>query len=345
MEAKRHHSKSFRRFVQELENKLTGPFDEVNGMIQKMIFRLMAEQKDEDDHKSWCDLELNKTEASSDNQNSTLTQLGLKLTAAKADVGSILQAITNGNTMITTINTFIEEATEIRNTGKKENKEAIKEAKEASNALAKAIAMLSDFYKETGMMTKEDWEFVQRNKGQPAGVTLPADPATWSSPYTGVADPKKPGGVITVLETIASDFATMEAETKAQEATDETNYQEELKTQEIEKARRTKEVEMKTQEQQRLNDKIASLEKNTKRVKEEKEALDQYLKDLEPACVEGDSTYVDRKQARDDEIEALKEAQVILADPGNTTNATMFVQQGDATDAGAGAFLAQIRRA
>jgi len=335
MQAKRHHSKSFRRFVQELENKLSGPFDEVNDMIQKMIFRLMAEQKDEDDHKNWCDLELSKTEASSDNKNQTLTQLGLKLTAARADTGSIAQAITNGNTMISKINDFIAEATEIRNDGKKENKEAIGEAKEASNALAKAIAVLSDFYKETGMMTKEDWEFVQRNK---APVTLPADPATWDQPYTGVADPKNPGGVITVLETIASDFATMEAETKAQEATDETNYQEEMKTQEIEKARRTKEVEMKTQEQQRLNDKIASLEKNEKRVKEEKEALDQYLKDLEPACVEGDSTYEDRKKARDDEIEALKEAQVILADPGNTTNAT------DSGASGGGAFLAQIRR-
>ena len=30
-------------------------------MIGKMIFRLMAEQKDEDDHKNWSDKELEKT--------------------------------------------------------------------------------------------------------------------------------------------------------------------------------------------------------------------------------------------------------------------------------------------
>merc|ERR1719413_293425 len=106
----------------------------------------------------------------------------------------------------------------------------------------------------------------------------------------------------------------MEAETKAQEATDDMNYQEEMKTQEIEKSRRTKEVEMKTQEKQRLTDKIATMEKTQKHTKMEKEAMEQYLKDLEPACVEGDSTYDARKQARTDEIDALKEAQVILAD-------------------------------
>merc|ERR1719401_1734124 len=99
----------------------------------------------------------------------------------------------------------------------------------------------------------------------------------------------------------------------AQEATDERNNQEAMKTQEIEKARRGKEAEMKTQEKQRLAEKITTLEKSQKHTAEEKAAAEQYLKDLEPACIEGDSTYEDRKSARDDEIEALKEAQVILA--------------------------------
>jgi len=328
-EAKKLHSKSLRRFVQELESKMSGPFSEVNDMIQKMIFRLMAEQKDEDDHKNWCDLELSKTTASKENKEQSLIEISLKLTVAKASVGELSQNIVDGNAMIAKISEFMDEATEVRNVGKQENAAAIKDAKDASNALAKAIAVLQSFYKDVGMVPKESWEFMQKHK---APVTLPDDPATWDSPYTGVADPTKPGGVITVLEKIASDFATMEAETKAQEATDDMNYQEEVKTQEIEKARRTKEVEMKTQEKQRLTDKIATMEKTQKHTKMEKEAMDQYLKDLEPACVEGDSTYDDRKKARSDEIDALKEAQVILADAfkddaASTTTAPAFLAQ------------------
>merc|ERR1719422_868512 len=119
----------------------------------------------------------------------------------------------------------------------------------------------------------------------------------------------------------------MEANTKAQESTDEKNYQEEMQAQKIEKARRTKEVEMRTQEKQRLSDKILSMEKSQKHVKDEKAAVGQYLKDLEPACIEGDSTYDDRKKARSDEIEALKEAQVILADVDKNMTGKAFLAQ------------------
>merc|ERR1712087_299589 len=94
-----------------------------------------------------------------------------------------------------------------------------------------------------------------------------------------------------------------------------------MKAQQIEKARRSKEAEMKTQEKQRLAEKIASLEKSKKHTQEEKAATEQYERDLQPACVEGDSTYDDRKSARSDEIAALKEAQVILTDALNSTEA------------------------
>merc|ERR1712187_899059 len=62
--ARRTHSHTLDRLAQEISAHLTGPFNEVNNMIEKMIFHLMAEQKDEDDHKNWCDLELNKTDTS-----------------------------------------------------------------------------------------------------------------------------------------------------------------------------------------------------------------------------------------------------------------------------------------
>merc|ERR1719343_1488532 len=228
--------------------------------------------------------------------------------------------------MVAKIDGFIEEATAVRSAGKRENEDAVREAKAAQQAIAKAIAVLETFYKETGMVAKEAWEFMQKGS-EP--VTLPESPALWASPYTGAADPKnQPNGIIAILEGIASDFSKMLASTMAQEATDEQAFQEEMQAQKIEKARRSKEVEMKTLQQQRLQEKTTSLEKNQKHTQEGKAAMDQYLRDLEPACVEGDSTYEDRKVARDDEIQALKEAQVILADAfkDNSTEPAAFVE-------------------
>merc|ERR1719440_232102 len=163
------------------------------------------------------------------------------------------------------------------------------------------------------MMTKEPYELLQRRSRQP--VELPDAPSTWDAAYTGVADPSsQPDGIITVLKEVSSDFAKMESETAAQEEIDQKAYLEEMQACDIEKARRTKEAEMKTQESQRLSEKVAEMEKTRKSVEDELAAVIQYLKDLEPACVLGDSTYEDRKAARAAEIEALREAQTILED-------------------------------
>jgi len=311
-EATKLHNKQFSKFTDQLATKLGGPFDSLNDMIQKMIFRLMDEQKDEDEHKNWCDLELSKTNTSIEDKDAKLTELDLKIEADKATVEELASEITAADDKVVEITKFIQEATEIRTDGKTENEIAIKDAKDAQDAIAKAVAVLEDFYKDSGMVAKEAWEFVQRNS---APVTLSDTPSTWAAGYTGVADPKnQPGGIITVLEKISADFSKMEADTKAQESTDQKNYQEEKKESEIEMARRQKESEMKGQEKSRLLEKVSALEKSKKHTTEELDATKQYLKDLQPACVEGDSSYDDRKAAREAETTALKEAQVILAD-------------------------------
>jgi len=123
---------------------------------------------------------------------------------------------------------------------------------------------------------------------------------------------QQPQGIISILKDIAASFAKMEADTMAQEETDQKAFDEEKKSCEIEKARRSKESEMKEEEKKRLLEKIDAMEKSEKHVEEELGAVVQYLSDLSPACVEGDSTYEDRKASRSNEISALKQAQVLL---------------------------------
>merc|ERR1719265_1833112 len=172
------------------------------------------------------------------------------------------------------------------------------------------MAVLEEHYKESGMMDKDSWGLIQTAK---KGVDLPEQPSTWDSGYTGVSDPNaQPGGIITVLKETSADFAEMEADTKAQETTDQKAYDEDMKACAIEKAKRTQESKMKSEEKKRLTDKINSMKSQKKNTNKELEAVEQYLKDLEPACVEGDSTYEDRKKAREDEIEALRKAQKVL---------------------------------
>merc|ERR1712137_1016420 len=221
-----------------------------------------------------------------------IAELTTKINDADANVNKLTEDIKDADKMIADIIAFMNEATEIRQTGKKENELAIKDSQDAQNAVANAIAVLTEFYKSSGEIAKEPWEFLQRNDG----VELPEKPETWDASYTGVADPdSQPKGIIAILEKCNEDFAKMEADTKAQEASDQDAYDSDMQEHDIEKAKRSKESEMKSAEKKRLVEKAASMEKNRKHVSDEHEATVQYQKDLQPACVEGDSTYEDRK--------------------------------------------------
>merc|ERR1719454_1003794 len=236
-----------------------------------------------------------------------IKDLKAEVKVEKAEIQKLTDEIAAAEKMVSDIDGFVKEATEIRNTGKKENALAIKDAQQAQDSLTNAIAVLTAFYKESGEVAKEPWEFIQKP------VNLPKNPSTWDSGYTGVADPdKKPGGIVSVLEGVLGDFSKMEAETKANEAEDQKEYEDAMSANEQEKAGREQEVEMKTNEKKRRVEKIASLSSQKKNTEAELEKTEQYMKDLHPACIDGDSTYDDRKAARAKEIEALQKAQIIL---------------------------------
>jgi hypothetical protein len=305
------HSQAMARLAQEVATHLKdGPFDQINNMIQKMIFRLMAEQKDEDDHKNWCDKELSESETSKADKAEKMEELEDKIKTAKAKVQKLTEAIEDADEMVQKITGHVEEATEIREVGKEENKVAVKDAQDAQKAVAEATSVLETFYKESGMIEKKSYELMQKDP-----VKLPETPSTWEASYTGVTDPaEQPDGIIAVLKKVSADFAKMEAQTKAQEESDQSLYDEDMKRCAIEKAALTKESDMKGAEKKRKIQKIAQMQATHKHVSDEHAAVVQYLKDLEHGCVDGDSTYEDRKAARAKEIDALGKAQIILRD-------------------------------
>merc|ERR1719171_3482619 len=61
------HNKALEKLAQQIST-YDGPFDKIKAMIEKMIFRLMGEQKDEDEHKLWCDMETEKNTESKDDK-------------------------------------------------------------------------------------------------------------------------------------------------------------------------------------------------------------------------------------------------------------------------------------
>merc|ERR1719169_65846 len=152
-------------------------------MIQKMVFRLMAEQKDEDDHKNWCDLELEKSNESKDDKDNKMELLNNKIAAANADVADLTKEIADDDQSVAAITKYMEEEKELRKENHNENLATIKDAQDAQQDVADATAVLKTFYKESGMIAKEPYEFVQTSKKD---IDLPENPSTRDSSYTGV---------------------------------------------------------------------------------------------------------------------------------------------------------------
>merc|ERR1719460_3025602 len=254
-----------------------GVFDQIKNMIQKMIFHLMSEQKDEDDHEAWCAKELDQTKKMEDDKKD-------RKDAMQADIDQL-------------------KAT--RKENKDENMATIKDAQDAQTAIAQAIAVLTDFYKSTGEVASEAWEFrqvmVRRHR---IGAEQEPEPELWEGGESGRYQGTTGGSsVIGLLEDCAADFASMESQAQADETTQESEYEQDITDYSIDKAQEQKDSQMMSSKKDRLSDKLQS---------KELAATSQYWADLQKACVDGDSTYAERKAARTQETEALREAQKIL---------------------------------
>jgi len=302
------HSKALERLAQEVDAHGNGPFAPMNSMVQKMIFRLMQEQKDEDVHKLWCDKEISKSDAMKADKEEKLEFIRADIKDETSKVMELTDAITTADEMINSITVFSKEAEEIRSAGKMENKLAIKDAISGQDAVAKAAAVLTSFYKATGAVQKEDWEFLQ------APVKLPQDPALWASPAYASSTKDPSAVILAVLTQLGAKFATLKAETEAQEGVDQQEFETTMKANKIDKSRRTQETEMKKSEKKRRVGKISSLRSNEKNVQAQLDKTNQYLADIQKACVNGDSSYADRKAARTKEADGLRDAQKIVQD-------------------------------
>merc|ERR1719198_2034818 len=268
-----------------------------------MVFHLMAEQKDEDTHKLWCDKE-----------NATTTKMiedkETKRDTLQASIDVLTQEIADLKVKITEN----EEETAERQAEKAENTATIKDAQDAQTAVSEAIAVLSEFYKGTGMVEKESWELNQMNahvrriKAAP-GETAEPEPELFEPGYKGS---EEGAGVIGMLEEIAQNFALMETVAKADETTQSDEYEKWMTDTKISISEKEQDTQMKTARMERQKEKLVSKTDDFTHNKKELEATLQYEADLQHACVDGDSTYEDRKAARTKEIEALKEAQDIL---------------------------------
>merc|ERR1719160_1385647 len=115
-----------------------------------------------------------------------------------------------------------------------------------------------------------------------------------------------------MLDVILSDFANLEADTKAAEAKAQETYEEFMVESKKTKAVKVKKIEMDNADKAAAEQKLQEDTKDLKGTQDELLAADRYYEDLVPQCVDQGMTWEERVAARQAEINSLKEALQIL---------------------------------
>lgn len=296
--AKKNHNGYMARLGQQIR-VAKGPFKQIKNMIQKMIFRLNKEQTDEDAHKNWCDTELETTNQQADEKTDQVEEMTAKLNKLTADIEDLADALAEAEASVADAQQYMKDETDLRQENKADNEQTIADAKEAQAALTNAIGVLTQYYKDSGSIKKESWEFIQQE---------PSLDYEGSFSNTGGSSE-----VMSLLETTLGDYSKMQAEAEAAEVTDSKNFDEDMGSKKTEIAGLRNEIKVKTARKTTLEEDKAALASQLKKAEKQLEALNIYLKDLQQPCVTSDSSYEERKGARDDEIDALKQALDLLA--------------------------------
>jgi len=273
------------------------PFKKVKKMIKDLIVRLMEEANEEAEHKGWCDTELSTNEQTRKEKTEAVEVLHAEIDQLEASIAKLTEEIAELTKAVAALDAAMAEATKLRAEEKEKNTETIKDSQEAQTAVAQALVVLKEFYAKAAEATA----LLQQQ---------PTPPPIFEKEYKGMQ--AENGGVVGMLEVIESDFARLEADTEAAEATAQKEYDTFMTDSKVDKAAKTKDIEHKTakvqDEEQALTVKKADLEGTQK----ELDAALAYFDKLKPSCVDAGVSYEDRVARRKEEIESLQEALRIL---------------------------------
>jgi cell division septum initiation protein DivIVA len=269
------------------------PFGKVKKMIKELIVRLMEEANEEAEHKGWCDTELSTNEQTRKEKTDAVETLHAEIDELEASIAKLTEDVTQLTAAVAELDAVMAKATKLRQEEKAKNAETVSDASAAQTAVAQALTVLKEFYAKAGEATA----FVQA-------------PEIFDAPYQGMQSGN--GGVVGMLEVIESDFARLESDTKAAEATAQKEYDELMTDSKVDKSAKSSDIEHKTAKKQDQSQALTVKREDLEGTQKELDAALAYYDKLKPSCVDAGVSYEDRVARRKEEIESLQEALKIL---------------------------------
>jgi len=339
-EGARLHSKELGLLAQKLE---ADPFGKFKKMISGMIAKLLEEAHGDAEHEGFCDKEMGSSKISREKLSETLDRLTAEAENGKATITQLTEDIARFSQDVAAMQAARQQMTGMRIAEKAKNGQTVADAVSAQKAVVAATAVLKDFYEKASSATalvqtgaiaarevqapawgesqgkemgSEEWNAVGTDKkvdlGHQAGMQ------TFGGGYQGQQD--EAGGVLAMLEVIGSDFSSLQADTESSEALAESSYKDFMAESQKDMAVKSRKIEMNGSDKVSAESKLREDTADLKFTQDKLLAAERYYDKLKPQCIDSGMTWDERTQARQEEIQSLKEALTILAGEDIPTN-------------------------
>jgi chromosome segregation ATPase len=274
-------------------------FTRVKKAIDDMVAQLLKEKEDEIKHKDFCVEEFNSNELQTEKKERAKADLEAKIEDLEATIKALTQAIDQLKSEIAEMQVQLKRAGEDREKENKEFQMTVADQRATQKLLTAALNVLKGFYDKKA-------KAALMQKQEPAG---PPPPPGFEAYNKNAAAP----GVMGMIQQIINDAKAMEAETIRSEEDAQKAYEDFVKDTNASIEAKSKDIVNKSENKAQAETDLVEANKDHEAVMLELEQLANYKAELHSSCDFVMKNFEIRQTARDEEIEALKQAKAILS--------------------------------
>merc|ERR1712072_1016765 len=274
-------------------------FTRVKKAIDDMVAQLLKEKEDEIKHKDFCVEEFNKNELQTEKKEREKSDLTAKIEDLTLTIKQLTEAIDQLKAEVAEMQVQLMRAGEDREKENKEFQMTVADQRATQKLLTAALNILKGFYEKKAKAAA----FLQT---QPAG---PPPPPGFEAYKKNAAAP----GVMGMIQQIINDAKAMEAEVIRSEEDAQKAYEDFVKDTNASIEEKSKDIVNKSEVKAKSEADLVEANENKESTMLELEQLSNYNAELHQSCDFVLKNFDIRQTARDEEIEALKQAKAILS--------------------------------
>jgi len=273
-------------------------FTAVKKAIDDMIVQLGKEKEDEIKHKDFCVDEMTANQLETEKKDRERQDLEAKIEDLELTIKTLTEQIEQLKAEIAELQVQMKQAGEDREKENKEFQQTVADQRASVILLSKALDILNGFYKKAAALVQQGQE--------PAGPPPPP----------GFKEYKKnpqSSGVVAMITQIIEDSKAMEAEAIKGEGSAQSAYEAFVKETNASIEAKSKDIANKSESKAKAEDYLVQAQTEHSSVMTILDELSAYKSELHASCDFILKNFDVRQTARDEEVEALKQAKAILS--------------------------------